>query len=78
MRVRDNGKGIESSVRDAGRRIGHHGLPGMRERAELVGGILIIRSEPDSGTEIELTISAALAYIDTSLAYPENTPIGKD
>jgi hypothetical protein len=49
----------------------------MRERAELVGGKLIIRSEPDSGTEIELTISAALAYIDTSQAYPENTPIAK-
>ena len=77
LRVRDNGKGIESSVRDAGRRIGHHGLPGMRERAELVGGKLIIRSEPDSGTEIEFTISAALAYIDTSQAYPENTPIAK-
>ena len=77
LRVRDDGKGIESGVRDAGQRIGHHGLPGMRERAELVGGKLTIRSEPDSGTEIELTIAAALAYGNTSLAYPENTRIAK-
>ena len=47
-------------------------------RADLVRGILTIQSEPDSGTEIELTISAALAYTDTSQAYPENTPIAKD
>jgi hypothetical protein len=49
----------------------------MRERAELVGGKLAIRSEPDSGTEIELTISAALAYSYTSPLYPENTHIAK-
>jgi signal transduction histidine kinase len=77
LRVRDNGKGIASAVLDAGRRVGHHGLPGMRERAELVGGILTIRSEPDSGSEIELTISAALAYRNTSLLYAENTHIAK-
>src|SRR5262249_9171108 len=50
LRVRDNGKGIESSVLDAGRRIGHHGLPGMRERAQLMGGILDVRSKSGSGT----------------------------
>jgi hypothetical protein len=49
----------------------------MRERAELVGGKLAIRSEPDSGTEIELMISAARAYSNVSLAYTENTHIAK-
>src|SRR5262249_16307906 len=37
MLVRDNGKGIEPHILDAGHRDGHHGLPGMRERATLVG-----------------------------------------
>jgi hypothetical protein len=34
----------------------------MRERARLVGAKLTVRSELDSGTEIELTIPAAVAY----------------
>ena len=62
MRVRDDGKGIDAHVLCRGGRGGHHGLPGMRERAELVGGKLAVSSEPASGTEIELTIPAAMAY----------------
>jgi signal transduction histidine kinase len=62
MRVRDDGKGIDPQVLSAGGRSGHHGLPGMRERAELVGGELAVWSELDSGTEIELTIPSAIAY----------------
>jgi signal transduction histidine kinase len=62
LRVRDNGKGIDLQVLDGGGRAGHHGLPGMRERAKLVGGKLTISSELDSGTEIELTIPASIAY----------------
>ncbi|MGO9260544.1 MAG: two-component regulator propeller domain-containing protein [Bryobacteraceae bacterium] len=62
LRVRDDGKGIDPQVlRDCGR-LGHHGLPGMYERAKLVGGKLAIWSEIDSGAEIELTVSAAVAY----------------
>jgi signal transduction histidine kinase len=34
--VRDNGKGIDPAVLSAGGRAGHHGLPGLNERAELV------------------------------------------
>ena len=60
--IRDNGKGIDSQVLDAGSRAGHHGLPGMSERAILVGGTLEIRSQLNSGTEIELTIPASHAY----------------
>lgn len=62
LRVLDNGKGIDPAVLKAGR-AGHHGLPGLKERAELAGGNLSIWSRVDSGTEIELTIPASIAYI---------------
>jgi signal transduction histidine kinase len=62
VRVRDNGKGIDPKVLSEGGRTGHHGLPGMQERAKLVGGKLAIWSELNSGTEAELTIPASVAY----------------
>ena len=62
VRVQDNGKGIDPKVLDGGGREGHYGLPGMQERAKLAGGKLTIRSRLDSGTEIELTIPASIAY----------------
>ena len=61
--VRDNGKGIDPKVLEGGGRSGHYGLPGMHERANLVGGKLALRSELDSGTEAELTIPASIAYV---------------
>jgi len=63
LRVRDDGKGIPSDVLSGDGREGHYGLPGMRERAELVGGKLTIWTELDSGTEIELIIPGARAYV---------------
>jgi signal transduction histidine kinase/ligand-binding sensor domain-containing protein len=61
LRVRDDGHGIDPTlVQDV--RPGHFGLPGMRERAELVGGKVAIWSERDAGTEVELTIPASIAY----------------
>jgi ligand-binding sensor domain-containing protein/signal transduction histidine kinase len=62
LRVVDNGKGIDPAVLSAGGRAGHHGLPGINERAELAGGKLSVWSRLDSGTEIELTIPAHIAY----------------
>jgi signal transduction histidine kinase/ligand-binding sensor domain-containing protein len=67
LRVRDDGKGIDPKVLEGGR-AGHHGLPGMQERAKLVGGKLAIWSELDSGTEAELTIPAAVAYAKSPVA----------
>jgi signal transduction histidine kinase len=62
VRIRDDGKGLDEHVlRDKGRS-GHWGLPGMRERAKLVGGQMEIWTELDSGTEIELRIPASIAY----------------
>jgi signal transduction histidine kinase len=62
LRVRDDGKGIGDEVLRAEEREGHYGLPGMKERAGLVGGKLTIWSEVDNGTEIELVIPASRAY----------------
>jgi signal transduction histidine kinase/ligand-binding sensor domain-containing protein len=61
--VRDNGKGIDPKVLSGGGRAGHYGLPGMHERAKLVGGKLALWSELNSGTEAELTIPASVAYV---------------
>ena len=68
MRIRDDGKGIDPQVLSAGGSGGHHGLPGMRERAELVGGKLAVWSEVASGTEIELVIPSAIAYAKAQAA----------
>jgi signal transduction histidine kinase/ligand-binding sensor domain-containing protein len=65
VRVRDNGKGIAPKfIGDDGRE-GHFGLRGMRERAELIGSKVTVWSELDSGTEVELSIPAARAYLAT-------------
>jgi signal transduction histidine kinase/ligand-binding sensor domain-containing protein len=63
LRIRDDGKGIPSNVLSGDGREGHYGLPGMRERAKLVGGKLTIWTEVDGGTEIELNIPGGRAYI---------------
>jgi signal transduction histidine kinase/ligand-binding sensor domain-containing protein len=62
LQLVDDGKGIDPTVLSAGGRAGHHGLPGMYERAELAGGKLTILGRPGSGTKIELTIPASIAY----------------
>ncbi len=62
LRVRDNGKGLNQKVLADGGRTGHHGLPGMKERAQLAGGKLTVSSRPNSGTQVELTIPASFAY----------------
>ena len=62
LRIRDDGKGMESQVVDGAGRPGHWGLRGMRERAKVIGGNLELWSSVESGTEIELTIPAAAAY----------------
>jgi signal transduction histidine kinase len=63
LRVRDDGKGIDAAVLSAQSREGHYGLPGMLERATLIGGKLTIWSEVDAGTEVELRLPADIAYV---------------
>jgi ligand-binding sensor domain-containing protein/signal transduction histidine kinase len=62
VRVRDDGKGIDAKYLSEDERLGHYGLRGMRERADLLGGKLTVWSELDSGTEVELRIPASRAY----------------
>jgi len=62
LRVRDDGKGIDPSVVVRQSREGHYGLPGMRERATLIGGDLTLWSEVGVGTEVELRVPAVSAY----------------
>jgi len=66
LRVRDDGKGIDPAVLSGHGRAGHFGLPGMRERGKLIGGKLVIWSEVDAGTEVELRIPASAAYATAS------------
>jgi signal transduction histidine kinase/ligand-binding sensor domain-containing protein len=66
VRVRDDGKGIDSTILHGQGRAGHFGLHGLYERAELMGGKVTIWSERDSGTEVELTIPASRAYTTPS------------
>jgi signal transduction histidine kinase/ligand-binding sensor domain-containing protein len=68
LRVRDDGKGMDPKVVEEGGRVGHFGVQGMRERAKLVGAKLVIWSELDSGTEVELTIPASVAYAKSPAA----------
>jgi signal transduction histidine kinase/streptogramin lyase len=62
LRIRDDGKGIDNMFLTADGRTGHFGLPGMRERAKLMGGGLTVWTAAESGTEIELIIPAVRAY----------------
>jgi ligand-binding sensor domain-containing protein/signal transduction histidine kinase len=62
LHVRDDGKGIDPHVTNQGARAGHWGVPGMRERAKSFGGRLEVWSEVGAGTEVKLTVPAAIAY----------------
>jgi signal transduction histidine kinase/ligand-binding sensor domain-containing protein len=62
LRIRDDGKGIDPKVAGEGRRAGHWGLPGIRERAKQIGAQLEFWSEAGAGTEVELTVPASVAY----------------
>ena len=62
MRVRDDGRGIDPAILSRQRTEGHYGLPGMRERAALIGGKLVVWSQVDAGTEVELRVPASKAY----------------
>jgi signal transduction histidine kinase len=61
LRIRDDGKGIDPGIVALGR-AGHYGVPGMRERAQRIGGKLDVWTATGAGTEIELSIPASIAY----------------
>lgn len=54
LEVEDDGKGFTAGESSTG-----YGLPGMRERAELLGGTLEVKSHPGPGTLLRLRFPAA-------------------
>ena len=74
LRIRDDGDGIDREVLARGRRDGHWGMQGMRERAEQVGGHLSVWSERKAGTEVELIIPATIAYGSVSGRQSSDVP----
>lgn len=59
--VQDDGCGIDEDTITRGRP-GHHGIRGMRERAERIGATLSIRSGAGQGTEVDLSVPGGLVY----------------
>ncbi|MEE9399726.1 MAG: sensor histidine kinase, partial [Dehalococcoidales bacterium] len=60
VEVSDNGQGFDPDVvMNSGIKLGHMGLLGMKERAELLGGYLHINSHPGEGTSIGFSFSAS-------------------
>ncbi len=55
LRIRDDGHGFDPDPRPDPRTPGQ-GLPGMRERARLLGGRLTITTRPNAGTLVEMQI----------------------
>lgn len=62
LRIRDDGIGLDPKVLGEKARAGHWGLPGVRERAKLVGAELDFWSEAGAGTEVQLIVPASVAY----------------
>jgi hypothetical protein len=71
--LRDDGKAIDPTVLAGDRHSRRLGLPGLRERAKLVGAELTVGSEHASGTEVDLRIPASLAYATA----PRQSPLSE-
>jgi signal transduction histidine kinase/ligand-binding sensor domain-containing protein len=65
LRVQDDGKGFDEALLPRQVAAGHYGVPGMRERAVLMGGTLTVWSKEGAGTAVELCIPSRSAYVKT-------------
>jgi signal transduction histidine kinase len=54
LSVVDDGRGFDAATVDGG-----FGLTSMRERAEKIGGSLVVSSEPGGGTRVECRVGSA-------------------
>jgi signal transduction histidine kinase len=63
LRVQDDGKGFDDARLPGQAAAGHYGVPGMRERAALMGGTLTVWSKESAGTAVELCIPSRNAYV---------------
>src|SRR5277367_2383270 len=66
--VRDNGRGMDSTVASKGRD-GHYGLQSMRERAARIDAQLQLITAPNLGTTIELKLPKKIAFGRPSSAW---------
>jgi ligand-binding sensor domain-containing protein/signal transduction histidine kinase len=62
VRIRDDGRGIDPALLEAGGRPGHWGIRGMKERARRIGAAFDIWTGAGVGTEVSLKIPGAVAY----------------
>jgi len=69
LMVRDDGKGIAPEILRDGGCAGHWGMPGVHERARGIGARLEFRSQAGAGTEVRLTLPAAVAYVGRGTAF---------
>jgi signal transduction histidine kinase len=60
--VNDDGRGAEREPVSTSAMPEHWGLQGMRERARRIRGLLTIRGDARSGTEVHLRLPAEMAY----------------
>jgi signal transduction histidine kinase len=65
LRVQDDGKGFDEALLPRQAAARHYGVPGMRERAALMGGTLTVWSKEGAGTAVELCIPSRCAYVKT-------------
>lgn len=65
LRIRDDGRGMDSQILAEKRGKGHFGIRGMHASAKLLGGKMEVWSSPHSGTEIELSIPAPTIYMSS-------------
>ena len=59
----DDGRGIPRDMGKPESREGHRGLPGMNARARFIGAQLQIWSIEGKGTDVEIRVPAAAAYV---------------
>jgi signal transduction histidine kinase len=69
LTIRDNGRGFRIDP-NGGTHGGRWGLLGMHERAERIGASLAIRSEPGSGTTVELHLRSVRTTAATEKPAP--------
>jgi signal transduction histidine kinase len=63
MCIQDDGIGLPPAMLTHGKRDGHWGLPGMRERAGHLHGVLALSNVPDGGARIMLTVPGRTVYV---------------
>ena len=66
LSIRDDGCGMDPHALAEESTPGHYGITGIRERARQLGAKIAILSREAAGTEIELRVPAAAAYLPTA------------